>query len=137
MISPFWMNNDLQPGLETFIHNFSRDKNSFPVQLKNFNSFKPRVIFVNVEHSASLLQLKTALENELTAGQNYPIKKETRPFHPHITIANRDLLKKDYYTAWEHFKNKQYDDNFLVTGLSLLKHNGTVWETVFTTNFPD
>lgn len=135
LISPFWMNQELQPQLETFLEKFCSERKSFLIQLKNFGSFKPRVIFVQVEHSEMLLHLKTTLETDLSTVRTFPIKTDSRPFHPHITIANRDLNKKDFYPAWEHFKNKAYEYSFLVSGLSILKHSGSVWDLAFSPTF--
>jgi 2'-5' RNA ligase len=136
LVSPFWMNKDLQPQLEAALQTFSSDKQTFSIQLRNFDSFKPRVIFIHVEQSSTFARLKDDLENYLLANRSFPIKRETRTFHPHMTIANRDLHKKDFNEAWEYFKNKQYTESFLISGLSLMKHNGTYWEVAYTSNFP-
>jgi 2'-5' RNA ligase len=84
------------------------------------------VIFVGVEKNEALAQLKLALEDYLL--NKYPIKKETRPFHAHLTIANRDLMKKDFAPAFAHFNNIEYDAKFPATAISLLRHNGTEWQ---------
>jgi 2'-5' RNA ligase len=136
LVSPFWMNKDLQPQLEQALHVFSSDRKSFTIKLKDFGSFKPRVIFVHVEQSDTLTQTKDALQNHLLANSLFPIEKETRPFHPHVTLANRDLHKKDFIPAWEHFANRQFEYSFVVTGISLLKHNGTQWEVACISSFP-
>lgn len=133
LVSPFWMNENMQPALEKAIEIFSELQKNFAIQLKNFDAFKPKVLFVGVTISPQLQQLKTSLENHL--GTTFPIKKESRAFHPHITIATRDLHKKDFYTAWNYFKDKNFTAAFPATGISLLKHNGIKWEVVFTAGF--
>jgi 2'-5' RNA ligase len=87
-----------------------------------------RVIFVGVEHNDMLHQLKLSLEEYLLSLQKYPIRKEFRPFHPHLTIANRDLRKKDFYPAFEHFQKIGYADSFAATGIAILKHDGAGWQ---------
>lgn len=136
LASPFWMNKDLQPLLEQSLEIFSSGRKSFPVVLKNFNSFKPRVIFVHVNETDSLTKLKNDLEQHLLLNQLFPIKTTDRPFQPHITIANRDLHKKDFNPAWESFQQKTYEDTFEVTGISLMKHNGIHWDEAYTARFP-
>ncbi len=136
LISPFWMDSSLQPQLEASLDSFSSQRKKFPVTVKNFDCFKPRVIFVHVEQSKTLERLKEDLENNLLANSLFPIKKEARAFHPHITLANRDLHKKDFLLAWEHFKNKKYEDSFPVKGISLMKHTGAKWDTAYTATFP-
>ena len=137
LISPFWMNEIHQHFLETSLEQFSNKQKSFTVELKDFDCFKPRVLFVGVINSPELHQLKTAIEEYLLLFELFPIKKESRPFHPHITIANRDLRKKDFYVAWEHFGKKKYEANFLAREVSLLKHNGAKWEIAFSAAFKD
>ena len=135
LISPFWMNTELQQALQNSMQEFSSSQHGFTLQLKNFDSFKPRVIFVQVMQSDNLLQLKNILEKHLLAHSQFPIK-EARAFHPHITLANRDLQKKDFGTAWEHFNKKNYETSFLVEGITLMKHNGLQWEPVHHAIFP-
>ena len=135
LVSPFWMNVGLQPALENIITEFSANQTSFVVNLKNFDCFRPQVIFIHVERSEILDSLKSGYEKHLLTN-GFSIKRETRPFHPHITIANRDVQKKDFAEAWEHFSRKQYITSFIADGVSLLKHNGTIWEPVYKASFP-
>ena len=136
LIPPFWMEPDLQPKLQDAMHEFSARQNTFQIQLHNFDSFRPKVIFVGVNHSEALQTLANRLEEYLLGTNSFPVKKSARPFHPHMTIANRDLHKKDFYTAWELFKNRKYRENFLVDGITLLKHNGTHWIAEYKSIFP-
>ena len=134
LISPFWMQVDLQSALETAMTEFSTTQKSFPVTLRNFDCFRPRVIFVHVETSEFLDALKGGLEDHILKN-GFAVKRETRVFHPHITIANRDLHKRDFATAWEHFTKKRFTASFIADGITLLKHNGTRWESVHTASF--
>ncbi len=136
LISPFWMNTYLQSSLAKSINEFSITQQRFLVELENFDSFKPRVIFLQVKKSDHLESLKAELEQHLLKSNSFPVKIETRPFHPHITIANRDLHKKDFIEAWEHFRNKTYRASFPANDITLLKHSGIQWEAVHTGTFP-
>lgn len=136
LIPPFWMATALQPQLQDAICSFSSSQAGFTVELSNFGSFRPRVIFVNVILSEALLSLSENLEQHLQAREIFPIKQSTRPFHPHVTIATRDLQRKDYQSAFEHFKNKKYSAAFEANGVSLMKHNGTSWDAEYKAFFP-
>ena len=134
LIPPFWMDVDQEDRLIQDIKDFSRGRETFPVELENFGAFKPRVIYIGVDLSPKL----SVLQHELSAHisrLNYPIKPETRPYHPHMTLANRDLQKSDFDPAWDHFRNKKYAVAFPVKGISLLKHDRTRWNVVFTSTF--
>jgi 2'-5' RNA ligase len=123
LIPPFSMRQEREEELAGILQTVTFE--NFPIHLKNFDSFKPRVIFVHVEPSQPLQALRTMVENALTG---FPIKKEDRPFHPHVTIANRDLEKEDFPTAWAYFKNINYEVVFEAKSISLLRHNGAKWE---------
>jgi len=132
LIPPFWHDDTDEEKMKEWLNGFSKSKTEFPLELDGFSSFPPRVLFVKVKSSDALESLKGQLEDYLIDHSNLPVKKETRSFHPHITIANRDLMKRDYLPAWEHFRNMKYSANFTVKNLSLLKHNGTNWEIIYT-----
>jgi 2'-5' RNA ligase len=61
-----------------------------------------------------------------------------QPFHPHLTLAFRDLKKPAFYKAWQEFKEKKCEATFSVTEIVLLKHNGKIWNVynnfILTTN---
>ena len=51
---PFWMKEDLENDLKASINKYSNAKNKFEITLKDFNSFKPKVIFVDVMKNEQL-----------------------------------------------------------------------------------
>ena len=136
LITPFWMNEEKQTELEESLANFSRLQKRILVRIENFDAFKPLVIFVHVLPSEELSNLGYQLEQHLSTDPNFTIKRSTRPLNPHITIANRDLKKADFTTAWQSFSNKKYSGLFEATGLTLMKHNGSQWLAVYTGQFP-
>lgn len=134
LIIPFWMEGDDQPALENALKTYCDTQRKFDILLSNFNSFKPRVIYVDVMRSGQLAQLRNDLEAFL-AKRKFPVKKSNNEFHPHITIATRDLRKKDFAEAWKHFENKQYEAYFTATGLTIMKHSGTAWSPIYSADF--
>ena len=135
LVPPFWMNETLENKLQDAISNFSQKERQFEIFLKNFAAFKPRVIFVDVIGSRFLQDLHTQLLQFLINVNLFPIEKEERPFHPHVTIATRDLHKKSFSQAWEIFKEKKYEASWPVNCISLLRHNQKNWDVIFTSQF--
>ena len=93
--------------------------------------FPPRVIFINVAESDFLDQLQGKLyrffKRELDIfNANY----QDRPFHPHLTLAFRDLKKSQFHVAWQEFSKKEYKAEFMADKISLLKHNGKSWDVL-------
>jgi len=137
LIPPFWMNEGLEKDLIKSIDEFSTAKNKFEITLKDFAAFKPRVIYVDVLKNELLNGLHKSLSDFIYKQNKFPIKKEDRSFHPHVTLATRDLYKKAFYEAWEIFSVRKYEALWLVKGISLLRHNKKNWDVIFTSQFED
>src|SRR5689334_18604898 len=123
LIPPFWMKEELEADLISSIKEFSNTKNKFEIVLKDFAAFKPRVIYADIIRNERLHGLQASLSDFILSRSKYPIKKDDRPFHPHVTLATRDLHKKDFYEAWEIFSKKKYEEHWIADGISLLRHN--------------
>jgi 2'-5' RNA ligase len=102
----------------------------FLVVLNGFGAFAPRVIYVHVEPNRVMQDLKEYTEDQLIRAERFPVRSDPRPFHPHITIANRDLRKGDFAAAWEHFSERKYEGAFEASSLSLLRLKETGWEVI-------
>jgi 2'-5' RNA ligase len=112
---------------------------SFNIELQNFSCFEPRVLFVDVVKNESLEKL----QNELVIYVKKNLRlfnqaDDMRGFHPHVTIAFRDLKKEQFYNALPYFKTKTYNASFEMKSFYLLKHIDKEWqvykEFVFTNN---
>jgi 2'-5' RNA ligase len=128
---PFLWNEEKEKKLVTKLHAFARQCDPLKVCLDNFSSCPPRVIFLNVAESDFLDELQSKLhrffKRELDIfNANY----QDRPFHPHLTLAFRDLKKSQYHLAWQEFTKKEYKAEFMADKISLLKHNGKSWDVL-------
>jgi 2'-5' RNA ligase len=135
LIPPFWLNPELEAKLMESISSFAGSQHPFEIELQNFSFFKPRVIFVAVSENTQLQQLQKDLADYLMHNFTFPVKKEERPFHPHVTIATRDLHKKTFYEAWEIFRDKKYSAPWEASGISILRHNKKNWDVISTSQF--
>jgi 2'-5' RNA ligase len=102
--------------------------NPFTLHLNNFNCFAPRVIYVDVLKKAELqdlhLRLKYFVQKHLRLLNEV---NDLRGFHPHVTVAFRDLRKKSFEEVWQLFKAREFSADIEVNGFSLLKLENT-WE---------
>lgn len=135
IIPPFWMEENMEEEFLIDVDNFSRSQRSFPVATNNFSCFKPRTIFIAVEENKDLERLKIEADVFFSDEKHYEIKAEKRSFHPHITIATRDLLKKDFYESWPVFEKETFKEQWTADGISVLKHNKKNWEVIHTASF--
>jgi 2'-5' RNA ligase len=103
------------------LRDFRFDK-AFDIQLKDFGAFEPRVIYVNVLQNETLGKLHPNLKR--FAQKELRLMNEVndlRAFHPHVTIAFRDLRKNRFEAIWEEFRNRKFDASFSCGGFSLLR----------------
>ena len=136
LVPPFWMDENMESMLTASIESLSK-RPCFTLSTNDFSAFKPRTIFVAVKESGELDQLKKDTGNYFENQPQFKIKPESRPFHAHITIATRDLYKKDFACAWPYFESKNFRETWKANGISILRHNQKNWDVIFTSQFKD
>ena len=126
---PFQWKEEKENELIEKLQFFSSEIKNFNLQLSNFGSFPPRVIFIHVVPNDELSDLHKSLHRFAKRGLNvFNANYKDLPFHPHITLAFRDLKKPMFAKAWEEFQTKEFKYQFNVDRFALLKHNGKTWE---------
>ena len=126
---PFRWNEKQEETLEEQLQKFTTGNPPVVIKLNNFSSFPPRVIFINVVMNQELENLQRNLQRYCKRELNlFNANYKELPFHPHLTVAFRDLKKPSYQRAWDEFKEKDFQAEFLADKVTLLKHNGRVWE---------
>lgn len=85
---------------------FVRGIKPFSILLNGFGCFGIRTIYINLEHSGELMQLQKNLSVQLQTSINLYDEQNNRPYHPHMTIATRDLKKEYFNAAWEEFQKQ-------------------------------
>ena len=135
LIPPFWMEDALENKLQNEMNIFSQQQIPFEIHLKHFAAFKPRVIYVEVAPNKILDLLREDLCQFLINTKLFSFKTDESPWHPHITIAARDLHKKAFHEAWQIFKEKNYEASWITPGISLLRHNQKNWDVISTSQF--
>jgi 2'-5' RNA ligase len=126
---PFRWKEDKETDLIHTLTKFESGLTPFELSLQNFNSFAPRVIFIDVVPNAELVSLQKKLLKYCKQELNlFNADYKDQVFHPHLTLAFRDLKKSMFAEAWEEFRSKSFSAAFVVDKFNLLKHNGRVWE---------
>lgn len=130
LIQPFWLEESREPELLQTFRSFTSDSDEMNIGLDGFSHFTNRVLFVNVKEDHSLDEIKKQVEIHFINSFGDVIKKDDRAFHPHITIANRDLKPNDFLKAWEHFSKKDFTTTFRTRTVSLLKLTPARWTVI-------
>ena len=135
LVPPFWMEDEKEQQLISDIDSLSNYLAPFSISTNNFSAFKPRTIFIAVSPNEKLNEVKNATDEIFRSNCFYNIKIETRPFHPHITIATRDLFKKSFFEIWPWFAEKKFLEEWTAEGISILRHNKKNWDVIYTSQF--
>ncbi len=135
LVPPFWLEEGFEQELLQDTRIAVKDITPFSISTNNFSAFKPRTIFIDVAPNINLNNLKKTTDQYFGAKETYKVKIDKRPFHPHITIATRDLHKKAFFEAWPLFENKTFQEEWLLNGLSVLRHNRRNWDVIETASF--
>lgn len=126
---PFEWKEEKEARLINTLTAFSKNQTSLVLQLENFGCFEPRVIFINVIKNPLLDLLQKELHQVFKKELNlFNAQYRDLPFHPHVTLAFRDLKKAMFYKAWEEFREKKFEHKLKVDRINLLKHDGKVWQ---------
>ena len=135
LIPPFWMEEDRQALLLADVDSIAGSMSPFIIKTKNFSAFKPRTIFIDVEKTKELDNLKQNADNFFRNNSAYKMKMDVKSFHPHITIATRDLFKKSFYECWPIFEMEEFLKEWEANGLGVLRHNKKNWDVIHTSQF--
>lgn len=130
IIPPFWLELNNEEKLLESLEAFASDGNELHIQLDGFSSFGKRVLFIRVLENPAMEEIKDQAVQHFAKSFGDLVRKDERPFHPHITIANRDLKPGDFEKAWLHFKGKNYKENFSSKTISLLKLTEGYWKLI-------
>jgi len=128
---PFEWRSDKEDDLMTLLAS-SPIGDRFPISLNGFGFFSPRVIFVNVEDNPPLFSLHTSLTSYAkTELKLFNEADDLRGFHPHVTVAFRDLKKPKFSELKPQFENRSFTSQFEYQGFSILRLEKK-WEVVQT-----
>lgn len=127
LIPPFWFDEERLPGLLAALTAWADKSTGFEIHLKDFNCFKPRVLFIDVIRSDDLIGFQKSIKQYLK--DEWRINSDKREnFHPHLTIAFKDLRTRAFYAAWEYFSNVSFEAVFRCDEITLLKHVNGGWK---------
>lgn len=126
---PFEWKTEKEEALIETLKQFKKP-DTFEIKLQNFNAFEPRVIFVDVVKNEALEELHNLLANYCKSKLKlFNEVEDMRGFHPHVTVAFRDLKKAKFYELWPAFQNQSYNTVFSCSQFCLLRLE-TKWEII-------
>lgn len=101
---------------------------SFSARTENFGAFGDRTLFAAVRPAPEWNRLKNAAETALRGAFPGCLRKDPRPFHPHITVANRDIPPGASTAALRVLNGKKFEEDFPVDNMTVFVRKGGGWE---------
>lgn len=124
---PFRMDPEKEKDIFMCLDRFATKEQCFQIDLEGFDCFSPRVLFIRVLDHKTLKdfhhRFKQNVSQELGLQTKSPFE-----FHPHMTIATRDLTEEAFNKAWPELEHREFKASFTAKSLFLLKHNGRDWD---------
>ena len=101
---------------------------AFHLTVTGYGAFKPRVIFLKPEPSDTLQSLhehwRTRLKEDIPGIiDKYP----DREYHPHITLAHRDVDKDQFRSIWEYYSKLCIDISVTISQFCILTNTTDGW----------
>lgn len=138
LLNPFRLEKSSAEKAMKLLKNISQLTLPFSVKLRDFSTFKPHTIFIDVKKSRPLIELQQKLESTARDHSNiFNYNYRKRSYHPHLSLAFRDLSEPDFERAWQVFRTKKFKADFKTKAFILLKHDGQQWQVDQTFNFSD
>jgi len=127
---PFTYNELKEERLIGKLDRFFDQHVSFELHFKGFDCFGRRVIFVDVKPSQELKCLQEALNKYCKTELKLVSELSDKAFHPHMTIAFKDVKPKNFNVYWKHIQSKKFDALYPVKDVALLKRIEGKWEVI-------
>jgi 2'-5' RNA ligase len=138
MIPPFRFHKDGEQLLIKSLDSFTKGESRFQQKLQDFGYFPPRVIFIKVHQSAFLSNLYHRIKEHMEKSIHISsLARGLDRFSPHMTVAFRDLTKRNFFLAKSVYDIKKISLEFEVNGIALLRHNGVHWEIIHKSLFKE
>lgn len=128
LVPPFRMHPTLEENLQADAEAFARGRAPISLRAAGFATFGKRTLFIDVQPNESLQQLKRDCDSWFSAHHRYGMSFDRRPFHPHITLATRDLPANAFADAWAYVNTFRFDESWTADAVTLLKHRGQGWD---------
>lgn len=101
----------------------------FQLKLNGFDFFKPRVVYIRPVVSAPLQELHEIWQSALLSKMPHILDTyPPRPYHPHLTLAHKDVTRSQFDLMMNFFNNKTFNANFTVDRFYILSYREQGWE---------
>ena len=100
----------------------------FTAHINNFDAFGDRTLFAKVQANNLWNRLRDETVKAVLNACPGCTKKDTRPFQPHVTVANRDIPAGVTTAALEVMNELNLVEDFPVNNITIFERRGSKWE---------
>lgn len=126
---PFSYNEAKEEKLIKVLREFLVQFESFPISIGGVDTFGKRVIFLSVKADGRLTKLQSGLKEFCKRELNLVDELSDRNFHPHMTIAFKDLKEIHFEEILNLVRKKSLNEELVVAGVHLLKRIEGRWRS--------
>lgn len=112
--------------------NISSKKLSFTAHINNFDAFADKTLFAKVTANQKWTTLRDQTVKSILNAFPGCAKKDTRPFIPHLTVANRDIPPGTMTAALSVMNELHLTEDFPVDNITIFEKSGHRWEASLT-----
>lgn len=127
---PFNWNEAKEDKLIELLGNFCNYQKAFEISLNGFGRFRQRVIYIDVTYSENLQILQKSLTSFAKTTLKQPLELSDRAFHPHMTLAFKDIKVSKFEEYWRFIKQQSFLHTYPVSHISLLKRIEGRWKVI-------
>ena len=128
IIPPIEVSDEEITRLWTLAKEIANQTGPFEIEFNGYGAFKPRVVFINLQASSPLEHLYRNWRTSLERNMGHVLEKyPDRPYHPHLTLAHRDVDRVIFSEMWSYFKEKEIKANVTFDRFCILKHHAAGW----------
>ncbi len=124
---PFSYNEAKEEKLIQVLRKFLIQFESFPISIGGVDTFGKRVIFLKIKADDRLTKLQAELKGFCKRGLNLVDELSDRNFHPHMTIAFKDLKEIHFDEILNLVKKRSIQEEYFVSNIHLLKRIEGRW----------
>ena len=100
---------------------------SFAARVENFDAFGDRTLFAKVVADKKWAALRDAVYSAVNKAAPSCVKKDSRPFTPHLTVSNRDIPAGVMTSALQVMNELNLVEEFLVDNVTVFERVGGKW----------
>lgn len=124
---PFGYNEAKESQLIAMLEGFMGRYNQMSLKIKGVKTFGNRVIYLGVDADKDLFDFQSELKTFCKKELNLVDELSDRNYHPHMTIAFKDIKKTQFQDIFQFAANDNLKKDMLVKKIFLLKKLEGKW----------